>query len=43
MLSNATCFLKGLGFHPHVTAYAVQLSRKNEVIRARNLLGFRVY
>lgn len=35
--------LRKLGFHPHYSAYKVQISRKDEVARAVRLLRFRDY
>lgn len=32
-----------LGFHPHISGYRVQISKKEEVFRAKNLLRFRIY
>lgn len=32
-----------LGFHPHVTTYNVQISKKEEVYRAKELIRFRKY
>ncbi|HEY4496002.1 MAG TPA: LAGLIDADG family homing endonuclease [Candidatus Paceibacterota bacterium] len=36
-------FMKSLGFHPHVSSYKVQISRKKEVYSAIKLLQFRQY
>jgi len=35
--------IKRLGFHPHVSKYNVQISRKEEVQKIRHLLEFRKY
>lgn len=35
--------LSMLGFHPHRSAYKIQLSRKGEVYRCMNTIGFREY
>lgn len=45
MLDNVFMLLVKLGFHPHVSKghYSVQLSRKDEVLRAIELLEFRKY
>ncbi|MBI2037158.1 MAG: hypothetical protein HYT14_02255 [Candidatus Liptonbacteria bacterium] len=43
LLSNVYNLLSKLGFHPHTSKDKVQLSRKQEVEKARNLLQFRIY
>ncbi len=35
--------MKKLGFHPHKSGYQIQISRKEEAYRAKDLLGFRRY
>lgn len=35
--------VRRLGFHPHVSKYKVQVSRKDEVYRLKNLFSFREY
>lgn len=43
MLSNVSMLLKKLGFHPHTSHDQVQLSRKEEVLQAKELMEFRKY
>ncbi|MDO8481714.1 MAG: LAGLIDADG family homing endonuclease [bacterium] len=43
MLENVYSLMSGLGFHPHRDAKRVQLSRKEEVRQAVELLEFRKY
>ena len=43
LLRNVYCALKILGFHPHKSKYIIQISRKGEVYKAKNLLKFRQY
>ena len=43
MLENVYNLMSGLGFHPHRDAKRVQLSRKEEVHQAVELLQFRKY
>ena len=45
MLDNVFMLLLNLGFHPHISKnhYSVQLSRKEEVLRAIELIEFRKY
>jgi intein/homing endonuclease len=43
MLSNVSTLLKKLGFHPHTSHDQVQLSRKKEVLQAKELIQFRKY
>ena len=43
LLENVHRLLTKLGFHPHVTKNTVQVSRKEEVYRAKKLLKFREY
>jgi DNA-binding transcriptional regulator WhiA len=35
--------VKGLGFHPHMSRYQVQISRKQEVLKFLELIQFRKY
>lgn len=35
--------LQKLGFHPHRSRYKIQLSKKDEVYKCKNLIGFRKY
>jgi len=43
MLKNVFDGLTALGFHPHKSKYQVQISRKEEVYKAKELLKFREY
>ncbi len=43
MLDNVEMLMKKLGFHPHRDSKSVQLSRKNEVYVAMEMIGFRKY
>jgi len=43
LLDNVYRALKILGFHPHVSQYKVQVSRREEVYKIKNLLKFRQY
>lgn len=43
MLLNVKSLMEILGFHPHISKDQVQLSKKEEVYRAMNLLKFRSY
>lgn len=43
LLENVYYSLKILGFHPHRSKYIIQISRKEEVYKAKNLLKFRQY
>lgn len=43
MLSNVETLLSKLGFHPHKGRYMIQLSRKEEVARFKDLIEFRKY
>ncbi len=43
LLENIFLALKILGFHPHKSKYQIQISRKEEVYRIRNLIKFRKY
>ncbi|MFA6416468.1 MAG: hypothetical protein WCW56_03220 [Candidatus Paceibacterota bacterium] len=43
MLGNVFKLVEGLGFHPHMGKKQVQVSRKEEVYRLKELIGFRVY
>ncbi|MEN9582698.1 MAG: hypothetical protein RL641_652 [Candidatus Parcubacteria bacterium] len=43
LLDNVYYSMQSLGFHPHRSKYAIQLSRKAEVYRAIEVLGFRKY
>ena len=43
MLGNVYRLLKRLGFHPHITTYCIQISKKEEATKARKLLRFREY
>ncbi len=43
MLLNVFNLMKRLGFHPHLSKNQVQISRKDEVGRAIDLLNFRKY
>ncbi|MDO8575561.1 MAG: LAGLIDADG family homing endonuclease [bacterium] len=43
MLKNVFSLLKRLGFHPHIRYCDVQLSRKEEVKRAMEILNFKKY
>ena len=45
MLKNVFRLMKILGFHPHWTKanHMIQISKKDEVLRAVKLLEFRVY
>ena len=43
MLLNVFNLMNKLGFHPHLSKFKVQISRKNEVGRAVDLIGFRKY
>ncbi|MBU1137117.1 hypothetical protein KKD72_01990 [Patescibacteria group bacterium] len=43
LLDNVNCSLKKLGFNPHSDKIRVQISRKEEVYRCKDLLQFRKY
>jgi len=43
LLNTVFRLVKKLGFHPHMSKYAVQVSRKDEVRKLKNLLQFRSY
>lgn len=43
LLDNVFRGLKILGFHPHRSKYAIQVSRRKEVYRVKDLLKFRQY
>lgn len=43
MLNNVYDLMKSLGFHPHRGKYQIQISKKEEVYRAMQVLGFRDY
>jgi hypothetical protein len=43
MLDNVERLLKKLGFHPHRSKCQIQISKKDEVFLARDVLGFRKY
>lgn len=43
MLKNVFKLVSRLGFHPHESKYAIQLSRKDEVLRFIKLINFRKY
>ncbi len=43
LLNNVYRGLKTLGFHPHVSQYKVQVSKREEVYRVKDLLKFRQY
>lgn len=43
LLDVVYVLVSGLGFHPHRTKYAIQVSRKEEVQNLKNLLQFRNY
>lgn len=40
---NVYMALKMLGFHPHKSKYQIQISRKEEVFKAKSLIRFREY
>ena len=43
LLDNVFNSLGGLGFHPHRSKRQIQISRKQEVQKLKNLLRFRIY
>lgn len=43
MLDNVYNLMVMLGFHPHRSLYQIQLSKKDEVYKAKDLLEFRKY
>lgn len=43
LLNNVYNGLKVLGFHPHRSKYRIQISKKEEVYKIKNLLEFRQY
>jgi len=43
LLNNVFKALQILGFHPHASQYKIQISRKEEVYRCKNLIEFRQY
>ncbi len=43
ILKNVFTLVKELGFHPHISPSQVQVSRKEEVQKLKNLLRFRSY
>jgi len=43
LLNAVFTLLKKLGFHPHMSNHAVQISKKEEVQKIKNLLQFRSY
>jgi len=43
MLDNVFKLMISLGFHPHKSKYQVQISKKDEVYKAAELLNFRKY
>ncbi len=43
LLENVFRGVQKLGFHPHRSGYQIQLSRKEEVYRFKELIQFRVY
>jgi len=43
LLRNVYRGLKILGFHPHISKYKIQISKKEEVYRIRDLIQFRQY
>jgi len=43
LLRNVYRGLKILGFHPHKSKYKIQISRKKEVYKIKNLIKFRKY
>lgn len=43
MLKNVYNLMRKLGFHPHVSKYQIQISRKDEVCEAIEVIGFRKY
>lgn len=43
LLRNVYRGLKILGFHPHTSKYKIQISKKEEVYRIRDLIQFRQY
>ena len=43
LLENVYKGLNILGFHPHKSKYQIQVSRKEEVYRLKELIGFRQY
>jgi hypothetical protein len=43
LLNNVYNGLKILGFHPHRSNYQIQISKKDEVYKIKNLLKFRQY
>ncbi len=43
MLDNVFLLMTKLGFHPHMSQKQVQISRKEEVYAAMELIGFRKY
>jgi len=43
LLRNVYRGLKILGFHPHISKYKIQISKKEEVYKIRDLIQFRQY
>ena len=43
LLRNVYRGLKVLGFHPHISKYKIQISKKEEVYKIKDLLKFRQY
>lgn len=43
LLNNVYKCLKILGFHPHRSKYQIQISKKREVYKAKNMINFRNY
>jgi len=43
LLDNVYQVLKILGFHPHVSKYKIQISKKEEVYKIKDLIKFRKY
>jgi len=43
MLANVLFLMKKLGFHPHQSKDNIQISKKDEVYKAMEVLGFRKY
>ena len=43
LLKNVDTSLKTLGFHPHRSRFQVQVSKKEEVYKVKELLKFRMY
>ncbi|MCD6270358.1 hypothetical protein J7J23_01095 [bacterium] len=43
LLENVYRILKILGFHPHKSKYKIQISKKGEVYKIKELIKFRQY